>query len=56
MLLASASFMAAFFSLVASGQRGGESFFSNLVLSLPFLAAGAAALVAGLLAAFAVTR
>jgi len=33
-------FMILFFILVASGQRGGEIFFSNLLLALPISAAG----------------
>ena len=33
-------FIVAFQLLVASGQRGGETFFSNLVLAIPILLAG----------------
>jgi len=33
-------FFAAFQLLVASGQRGGETFFSNLILTIPILLAG----------------
>ncbi len=40
--------------LVAAGQTGGDTIFSNLFLSIPAL--GAAALTAGAFAAFAVVR
>jgi len=33
-------FLVAFQLLVASGQRGGDTFFSNLVLTVPILLAG----------------
>lgn len=42
-----------FFILVATGQRGGDTFFSNPVLTIPILTAGAfgvAAFVVGILA------
>ena len=42
-----------FYALVISGQRGGESFFSNLALTIPMLIAGVcgiAALAVGLIA------
>jgi peptidoglycan/LPS O-acetylase OafA/YrhL len=45
-------FLASFFVLVASGQRGGETFFSNPALTVPMLFAGGcgiAALVTGLI-------
>jgi hypothetical protein len=42
--------------LVAAGQTGGDTIFSNLFLSIPALGAGAAALTAGAFAAFAVVR
>ena len=32
--------LATFYLLVASGQRGGETFFSNPLLAIPILAAG----------------
>lgn len=42
-------FMVLFFLLVASGQRGGETFFSNLLLTIPFSLAG----ICGIAAFFA---
>jgi len=45
-------FLASFAVLVASGQRGGETFFSNLALTVPMLLAGScgvAALITGLI-------
>jgi len=45
-------FLASFLVLVASGQRGGETFFSNLALTIPMLLAGScgvAAFVTGLI-------
>jgi predicted Abi (CAAX) family protease len=45
-------FLALFLILVASGQRGGETFFSNLLLTVPMLLAGTcgvAAFVTGLI-------
>lgn len=36
-----------FYGLVAAGQRGGENFFSNLILAIPGLAAAASAIAAG---------
>ena len=56
-LLAMAAFlglMALFAVLVASGQRGGEQFFDNLVLTLPVLVAFASAVSAALAGAVAV--
>lgn len=47
-------FMLTFTALVASGQRGGDTFFSNLWLTVPFLLAGAAALAGGGTALYAV--
>jgi hypothetical protein len=46
LLLLSAAFFAAFFGLVASGQRGGETFFSNPALSVTMLAAAVTAVTA----------
>ena len=43
-------------ALVASGQRGGDTFFDNPWLSLPALAGALSALAAGLLAALAIIR
>lgn len=45
-----------FYVLVASGQRGGETFFSNLWLSLTILPAAIAAIVSGLLAGVTIAR
>ena len=36
-----------FFGLVMAGQRGGESFFSNLVLTIPILISALAAFAGG---------
>jgi hypothetical protein len=47
---------AAFVALVAAGQRGGDTFFSNLWLTLPVLAASAAALAAGGCGGVAIAR
>ncbi|MFC1687374.1 hypothetical protein ACFL0L_02250 [Patescibacteria group bacterium] len=46
-------FMVVFFVLVESGERGGDTFFSNLALTIPILIAGAcgvAGFVVGLIA------
>jgi hypothetical protein len=37
--------LALFFVLVAAGQRGGEGFFDNLLLTVPMLIAGTCAIV-----------
>jgi len=45
-------FFAVFLILVASGQRGGDTFFSNLALTIPMLLAGVSgisALVTGII-------
>ena len=47
LLVLAAALLAAFVGLVALGQRGGETFFSNPALSVTFLGAGAVALAAG---------
>lgn len=47
---------AIFFGLAASGQTGGETFSDNLLLAIPGLAGDVAAVVSGLLGAFAVFR
>jgi len=39
-------FVAVFLILVASGQRGGDTFFSNLALAIPGLLAGVSAVSA----------
>ena len=52
LVLAFILFFALFVILVASGQRGGETFFSNLLLTVPMFLAGTcgvAAFVTGLI-------
>lgn len=39
---------------VMSGERGGDEFFSNLVLAIPILAAGVSAIAGGLMGAYAI--
>ena len=54
-ILAFAIFLALFFLLVERGERGGATFFSNLKLTIPFLAAaisGIAAFITGLFSVF----
>ena len=58
-----ASFATAFLMLLLfglimamSGQRGGERFSDNLLLAIPMLGAGLAAVMAGALAAAAIAR
>ncbi len=55
-LVASIVFLILFYALVASGQRGGETFFSNPWLSLTILPAALAAIVAGVEACVAIFR
>jgi cytochrome bd-type quinol oxidase subunit 2 len=55
-LAGSIVFFILFYALVAAGQRGGETFFSNLWLSLTILPAALAAIVAGVLACVAILR
>lgn len=48
-------FLSLFYLLVEMGERGGETFFSNLKLTIPFLGAaisGIASLIMGLLSIF----
>jgi hypothetical protein len=45
-----------FAALVAAGQRGGETFFSNLWLSVPGLGGAACAIAGGVAAVLAMTR
>ncbi len=52
--LAFFAFMVVFFALVASDQRGGETFFSNLWLATPILLAGLSAVAAGVVACVAI--
>ena len=49
-------FFVAFQLLVASGQRGGETFFSNLVLTIPILLAGTSGVFAFLTGLIGVIR
>jgi hypothetical protein len=42
-------------ALAASGQEGGEKFSDNLWLAIPILGAGLSAVIAGAVAAFAVS-
>jgi len=48
--------LATFSYLVASGQRGGDHFFSNLWLTLPMLGAFAAGVTAFVLGAVAISK
>ena len=45
-----------FFVLVASGQRGGDTFFSNPSLAVTILGSGAAAIAGGVIGVFALWR
>ena len=56
LLLLAAVCLAAFFSLIAAGERGGDTFFSNPALAVPILAAAALAIAAGAGAGFAIVR
>ena len=56
LLTLSAALFGAFFALIASGQRGGDTFFSNLWLSATIIAAAASALVAGCFGGLALRR
>jgi hypothetical protein len=49
LLVAFGGFGALFAALVAAGERGGETFFSNMALTVPFLGAVGAAITAGIL-------
>ncbi len=48
--------LAGFVLLVASGQRGGDEFFDNLWLAVPFLLAYACAVAAAVLGCVAIVR
>ena len=55
LIIAFLLFLGAFYLFVASGETGGETFFSNTLLTIPFLlaaASGIAAFFAGLVAVF----
>jgi len=56
LLAAFAVFFAAFELLVASGQRGGETFFSNLALTIPILLAGTSGVLTFLTGLIGVVR
>lgn len=45
-----------FYALVASGQRGGETFFSNELLVATILLAASCAIAGGLVGVFAILR
>jgi hypothetical protein len=52
LIVAFAVLLGAFYILVASGQRGGDTFFSNPILTVPMLlaaASGIAAFITGLI-------
>jgi hypothetical protein len=49
-------FFGAFQALVASGQRGGETFFSNPWLAVAILAAAGSAIAGGVMAGIAIFR
>jgi len=52
LIVAFAVLLGVFYILVASGQRGGDTFFSNLILTIPMLLAamsGIAAFITGLI-------
>ena len=51
-----AGLLALFFGLVAAGQRGGETFFSNPVLTIPMLGAAISAIAGGVLGVYAVRQ
>ena len=48
--------LALFFGLVEAGQRGGETFFSNPVLTIPMLGAAASAITGGVLGTLALRQ
>ena len=56
LVIAFAVLLVAFLLLVASGQRGGETFFSNLVLTIPMLLAGTSAVFALLIGLISLIR
>jgi drug/metabolite transporter (DMT)-like permease len=55
-ILAFAIFLAVFLLLVESGERGGATFFSNLKLTIPFLAAAISAIAAFFTGLFSVFK
>jgi len=56
LIIAFIVFIVAFQLLVASGQRGGKTFFSNLVLTIPILLAGTSGVFAFLTGLIGVIR
>ncbi len=56
LLAASLGALGVFSALVAAGQRGGDTFFSNLWLTVPFLAAALAGLGGGTAATLAIVK
>ncbi len=56
LLAAFVVFFVTFQLLVASGQRGGETFFSNLALTIPILLAGISGVLAFLIGLIGVIR
>jgi hypothetical protein len=56
LIAAFAVFFVIFQLLVASGQRGGETFFSNLALTIPMLLAGTSGVLAFLTGLIGVIR
>ena len=55
LLTAAATLLLIGIALAASGQQGGEEFSDNLWLAIPMLGAGLSAVIAGAVAAFAVS-
>ena len=56
LIIAFIVFIVAFQLLVASGQRGGETFFGNLVLTIPILLAGTSGVFASVTGLIGVIR
>ena len=56
LIIAFLVFILIFYSLVASGQRGGESFFSNPYLTIPFLLAVISAMASTILGIITIFR
>jgi hypothetical protein len=56
LIAAFAVFFVIFQLLVASGQRGGETFFSNLALTIPILLAGTSGVLSFLIGLIGVIR
>ena len=56
LLALAAALFAAFFGLVASGERGGDTLFSNPALATTILSAGSAAVAGGCAGALALQR